>query len=261
MVEWLLFALTGVFAGLTAGLLGLGGGLVIVPALAFIFTLQNMADAHVMHVAIGTSLMTITMTSLSAMLAHHRKGTVDWQIFKQLLCGLLVGGIMGSLLASFLSSEILQRVFTIYVLLVAIKMWVKNKPDNFYILPGWIGSFFVGTGIGSISAILGIGGGSMMVPYLIAGNKTMHQAVGTAAACGFPIAVAGVAGFILMGYEAGITTGGWHSGFINWKAFLGIIMTSIVFATIGAGIAKRMSVSMLRQLFSIFLLGIGIYMW
>jgi len=261
MVEWLLFGLIGVFAGLTAGLLGLGGGLVIVPALAFIFMLQNMAEDQIMHVAIGTSLMTITVTSCSAMLAHHRRGTVDWQVFKQLICGLLVGGLMGALLASSLSSEILQRLFTFYVFLIAIKMWFKTKPNNFYILPGWIGSFFVGTGIGSVSAILGIGGGSMTVPYLIAGNKTMHQAIGTAVACGFPISIAGVVGFVLTGYEAGITMDGWYSGFINWKAFLGIIMTSMVFATIGAGLARRMSVTTLRQLFSVFLIGVGIYMW
>jgi len=260
MIEWLIFGLIGIFSGLSAGLLGLGGGVIIVPALIIVFSYQAIPETHLMQFAVGTSLMTITVTSLSAMWAHHRQGTVDWLIFKQLVTGLLLGGISGAFLASYLSSDVLQRLFAIYILIVAFKMLLAGKKEKYYNLPGKTGLFLVGTGIGSISAILGIGGGSLTVPYLVAGHKSIHQAIGTAAACGFPIAVAGVVGFMLTGSKSAITISAWHTGFINWQAFLGIIATSILFAPIGAKLAKKLPVTILKQIFSIMLFSIGLAM-
>ena len=261
MIEWLIFGLIGIFSGLSAGLLGLGGGVIIVPALLFVFSTQGIAETQVMQFTIGTSLMTITVTSLSAMWAHNRRQAVDWLVVKQLASGLLLGGITGAFLASYLSSELLQRLFAIYILIIALKMLLATKQDKHYNLPGKTGSFLVGTGIGSISAILGIGGGSLTVPYFLGGNKSMHHAIGTAAACGFPIAVSGVVGFMLTGSKSDIAINAWHTGFINWQAFLGIIATSILFAPIGAELAKRLPVAALKRLFSIMLIGISLTMW
>lgn len=260
MFEWGIFALIGVFAGIFAGLLGLGGGLIIVPALLIVFSWQDLPVMQLMHVAIGTSLMTITITSLSSMYAHHQHKNINWKVVISLSPGLILGGFSGAFFATMLTSVLLQNCFAIYVFLVAIRMWLPISPSvderllNKPILWG------VGTIIGSVSALVGIGGGSLVVPYLVLAKQSIQRAIGSSAACGFPISVAAVVGFLVFGQNHDVVTNTWQTGFIHWQAFLGIISTSTLFSIIGARLVKRLPVVILKRTFSLVLLVIGIFL-
>lgn len=254
MWEWLSFALIGCFAGMSAGLLGLGGGLVIVPSLLLAFNWLDLSGQHLMHVAVATSLMTITITSLSAMYAHQRHNNINWSTVRGLTPGLIIGGVLGAFFATLLEADLLQQCFAVYTLIVAIRMWLPMTPTlNVNLLKAPI-LFGVGNIIGMISAIVGIGGGSLTVPYLVMAKQSIKHAIGTAAACGFPISVAAVAGFVIVGQNNAITNTNWLVGFVHWQAFLGIICTSIIFAPIGAKLAKTLPVDTLRRVFSVALL-------
>ena len=258
MMEWLGFGLAGIAAGLVAGLFGIGGGLIIVPILIMVFSWQSMSPDVAIHVAIGTSLMTITITSLSSMRAHHRYGTIRWSLVGRLTPGLVVGSLSGALIAASLSSEILRTIFALFALLMAIRMWL---PPPYAVSPRLLTSPFMGgfsliTGV--ISAMVGIGGGTLVVPYLVMAGQEMQKAVGTAAACGFPIAVSGVIGFVWMGSQVAAVDTEWQSGFIHWPAFLGIISTSVFTAPLGARLASALPDKRLSQMFSLVLLVVGL---
>ena len=258
LAAWLSYLVAGVIAGFMAGLFGIGGGLIIVPILMAVFSWQGMSADVAIHVAIGTSLMTITVTSLSSMRAHHRHGTTQWALVRRLTPGLILGSLLGAIIASLMSSEVLQRVFAIFALLMAIRMWLpsphtlSSKLVHFPFITGFSGI------AGLISAMVGIGGGTLVVPYLVMAGKSMKQAVGTAAACGFPIAVSGVMGFILMGSYIHHVEGDWQTGFVHWQAFIGIVATSVVMAPIGAKLASQLSHAKLSRLFSLLLMLIGL---
>jgi uncharacterized membrane protein YfcA len=257
MVEWISFAFIGIFAGLSAGLLGLGGGLVSVPALLYVFKFYGMPESHLMHIAVSTSLMAIIVTSFSSLMAHHRSQNVDWALMRRLSVGLTVGGFLGAYSATLFSSEVLQRIFAIYAFLMSIRLWAT--------MPELAGSatllkqptmFISGTLFGGISSLVGMGGGTMVVPYLLLTGKTIQRAIGTSAACALPIAVSGVLGFILFG-DKPETDNPWQMGYVNWQAFLGLISTSILFAPIGAKWARNLPVRLLERLFSLVLMAVS----
>lgn len=258
MSELLVFMLIGMFAGASAGLLGLGGGLITVPALLFVFHWQGMNSPHVMHIAVATSLMTITVTSLSSMLAHHKARNIDWYLVRGLLTGLLLGGFIGAYSATLFSSALLQRLFAIYAFVMAVRLWlpisVVGLSGNLLARPYL---FIAGTTFGSISALVGMGGGTMVVPYLVMAKQSIHKAIGTSAACGFPIALSAIIGFMF--FEAdNVVEAGWQTGYINWAAFLGIISTSSIFAHLSAKWSTKLDVVRLRQVFSIVLMLVSI---
>jgi len=259
MIEWLSFAGAGVIAGLIAGLLGLGGGLVIVPILVVLFTWQGEAPQFIMHMAVATSMMTITVTALSSLIAHHRQQNIHWPAVRLFVFGLSAGAFFGAWFASRLPREFLQLFFAGFALLMAIRVWIqipeKGYPQLLKRLPAV--SFSILTG--GVSALIGIGGGSLVVPYLLLAGQSIRKAIGTSAACGFPIAIAAVAGFIFFAPDqlAGQTV--WQSGFVHWQAFLGIVVTSTLFAPLGVKLAKKLSEKTLRQVFSIALLGVSGY--
>ncbi len=259
MLEWFIFAAIGAVTGLFAGLLGLGGGLIIVPALLYVFSWQGLVEAHIMHIAVGTSLMTITLTSLSSMYAHHKHQNVNWSLVKKLVPSLIVGGFMGAYLATMLTSQFLQYAFALYMVFVAITMWFPFSSHNDERLLNRGTLLGVGGFVGSISALVGIGGGSLLTPYLLMAKQSMKSAIGTSAACGFPISIAAVIGFILFGQGSDVNNG-WQTGFIHWQAFLGIISTSIVFAVVGARLTRYLPVKTLKQFFSMVLIVGGIYL-
>lgn len=260
MLEWFIFASIGAVTGLFAGLLGLGGGLIIVPSLLFVFSWQGLAESHLMHIAVGTSLMTITLTSLSSLYAHHQYENVNWLLVKRLALGLIVGGFMGAYFATMMTSQLLQYFFVSYMFFVAISMWhpLSRNITNERLLNHAV-LFGAGSFIGSISALVGIGGGSLLVPYLLAAKQSMKRAIGTSAACGFPISVAAVMGFLLFGQPQDMTMD-WQTGFIHWQAFLGIISTSTLFALVGAKLANHMPVTILKRLFALVLLVGAVYL-
>lgn len=255
MTAWLLYLALGAFAGVLAGLLGVGGGLVIVPMLTFIFTSGGLPAAHILHLALGTSLATIMFTSVSSLRAHHGRGAVDWQVVRRITPGIMAGTFGGSWVAAQLSTEFLKVLFVVFQYYVAAQMLLDIKPTPHRQLPGVWGMSAVGTVIGGISSLVGIGGGSMSVPFMAWCNVAMHTAIGTSAAIGFPIALAGAAGYVVNGWNASVPP---HSlGFVYLPALLGVSLASVLTAPLGARMAHNLPVSRLKKAFAVLLLIMG----
>jgi uncharacterized membrane protein YfcA len=250
------YLLLGSFAGLVAGLLGVGGGLIIVPALVWIFMQQGINGEVIVHLAVGTSLATIIFTSISSVRAHHRHAAVQWHIFRVITPGIIIGALLGAWIARFMSSDLLAAFFGVFEIFVAVQMGFAIRPKASRRLPAnWLVST-VGTIIGAISAIVGIGGGTMTVPYLVWCNVAMRQAVATSAAVGLPIAIAGAAGFAWTGWQQASVPGS-AFGFIMPEAFVGIVITSVLFAPLGAKLAHVIPPVLLKRIFAVFLLMLG----
>ena len=255
--EILIFLLLGAVAGLTAGLFGVGGGLIIVPTLLWVFNSQGIAGSIVMHLAVGTSLATIIVTSLSSMYAHNKRKAIQWGIFVMLSPGIVVGAWLGAAVADMLSTLWLQRVFAIFAMLVALHLFLDidfGKQNN---LPGKFRMSLAGAVIGMVSSIVGIGGGSMTVPYLHWNGVDIRRAVATSSACGLPIALAGTIGFVVTGWnELALPTG--SSGYVYWGAMPWIVVATFIFAPIGAGLAHSLPTIILRRLFAMLMFVVGI---
>lgn len=255
----LFYLLLGAFAGVMAGLLGVGGGLIIVPALAWIFQHQQIAETALMHLAIGTSLATIIVTSISSVRAHHQRGAVLWATVWRLTPGIIIGAWLGAAVADALSSFVLQKVFALFVLAMAGQMGFGAKPAPHRDLPETTGMLAAGGVIGVVSAIVGIGGGSLTVPFLSWCNVPIRQAVATSAACGLPIALAGALGFVVTGLNAPDLPA-WSLGYVYGPALLGVAVTSMLFAPLGAKLAHTLPTEMLKKIFAVFLAVVGVKM-
>ncbi|MCJ2165825.1 MULTISPECIES: sulfite exporter TauE/SafE family protein [unclassified Pseudodesulfovibrio] len=256
ITTYLLYIVLGAFAGILAGLLGIGGGLVIVPMLNITFELQSFPVQHIQHIALGTSMATIIFTSLSSMRAHHKRGAINYAVFWRLTPGIITGTFLGAWVASLLSTMFLKVFFGLFLYYVASKMLMKSKAKSTRELPGYLGIFGAGNGIGIFSALVGIGGGTLTVPFLSWCNQTMHVAIATAAAVGLPIALAGTAGYVINGWGVeGIP--GPHVGYVYLPAFLGIICMSVVTAPLGAKLAHSLPVDKLKKIFAVLLLIVG----
>jgi hypothetical protein len=258
-MELLTYLLTGAIAGLMAGLLGVGGGLVIVPALVMLFASQGFADATLMHFAIGTSLATIVVTSVSSLLAHHRRGSVDWLIVRWMAPGIVVGALGGARLAGYVSSPGLGVFFGVFELLVALQLVFAFQPAARRQVPCKAGLGLAGAVIGAVSALLGIGGGTLTVPFLLWNRVDIRASVGTAAACGLPIAMGGAAGFA-MGSISAVSPQGLNTGFIYWPAVAGIGLASVSMAPVGARLAHQLPKKTLQRVFALLLTVIGLKM-
>ncbi|MGH6622620.1 MAG: sulfite exporter TauE/SafE family protein, partial [Burkholderiaceae bacterium] len=211
----------GAATGFAAGLLGIGGGMLLVPFLTFIFTLRDFPTEHVVHMAIATSLATILFTSISSVRAHHQRGAVQWKVVKVLAPGILLGSLIGAQIAGRLPTFWIALVFAVFVGASAFQMLRDRKPKPSRELPGASGMFAVGNGIGFISSLVGAGGGFISVPFMIWSNVPMHQAVATSSALGFPIAAAGTIGYIIAGRDvAGLPA--YSAGFIYLPALLAV---------------------------------------
>ncbi len=256
---WLLFPLIGVFAGLGAGLFGIGGGFIIVAALAFVFTADGLSREIVMHLAIGSSLASIVFTSISSLLAHHRHGAVLWPVVRRLMPGIVAGTLLGAWLASVISSDGLQAFFGLFAIAAAVQVGLELRPDAHRSLPGSGGMTAAGSVIGLVSALAGIGGGAASNPFLLWCNVRIHNSVATAAACGLPIALAGTFGFMLSGWDSSLLPRG-ATGFVFWPAVLGIAATSVLAAPLGARLAHALPVTPLRRAFAVVLALIGLRM-
>lgn len=256
-MELLIYPVLGMVAGLAAGLLGVGGGLIIVPVLIYAFTSQGFSPEVLTHMAVGTALATMIVTSSGSAYQHHRNGAVVWSVFLWFAVGLSAGALLGAKLADLLHGRILQILLGCFAILLALQMAAGKKAKPSRALPGKPGLVLAGGIIGSISAIFGIGGGSLSVPFFSWCNMKMQQAVATSAAGGLPIAVAGSAGFIYTGWnEAGLPP---HSvGYIYIPALIGIAITSVVFSQIGAHWAHRLPAATLKKIFAALLVVVGI---
>lgn len=256
MEFWLLYLAVGAIAGFLAGLLGVGGGLVIVPALAFIFVAQNFPDQYVLHLALGTSLASILFTSASSLRAHHAHGAVEWGVVRAIAPGIVAGTLFGTLIAARLSTGFLKAFFVVFVYFVATRMLLGTKPRSARQLPGRAGMFAAGGLIGAVSSLVGIGGGTLSVPFMTWCNVSLHRAIGTSAAIGFPIAAAGAAGYLLNGLTAEALPA-YSLGFVYLPALLGVALASVLIAPLGARLAHRLPVAKLKRIFALVLYAIG----
>lgn len=256
-MEFVLYLILGGFAGTLAGLFGVGGGMIIVPVLVYSFTLQGFAPDVLTHMAVGTSLATIAFTSINAIRAHHLKGAVRWPLFVWMTLGIVFGTVLGALTAAWLSGPVLQKIIGVFAICIAIQMAFKLQPKASLDVPGKPGLTAAGGVIGWASAIFGIGGGSLTVPFLVWRSVPMQQAVATSSACGLPIAVAGAISFIWTGWAV-TPLPQWSLGFVYLPAVVGIAATSMLFAGFGARLAHRLSQLLLKRLFALLLLGVGI---
>jgi uncharacterized protein len=252
----LLYLGFGALAGVLAGLLGIGGGLVLVPILVFSFGQQGFSSEHIMHLALGTSMASIIFTSVSSFLAHHRRGAVQWDIVRHISPGILLGTFLGTFFAAYLSTAYLKIFFVCFLYTVALQMLTNRKPKPSRELPGRLGMFAVGNGIGGLSSLVGIGGGTMSVPFMIWCNVAVHRAIGTSAAIGFPIAVAGSAGYVLNGLQAaGLPT--YSLGFVYLPALAGLVTASMLTAPFGVQLAHSLPVGRLKKAFGVLLIIVG----
>ncbi|KOR31115.1 membrane protein [Achromatium sp. WMS2] len=256
-MEYQYYLIIGTFSGILAGLLGVGGGVVIVPALLYVFANNHVPATLIMQLAAGTSLATICATSLVSTYAHSGYKAILWSTVITIVPGVVIGAFCGSFLATYLQGETLRILFGVFVLANATYIGMGLKPSPQRQLPNQLGTNITGMAIGGFSTLLGIGGGSLIVPFLIWCNTPVRQAVATAAACGFPIAVTGTIGFIINGWHTpGLPE--YSTGFIYWPAFTGIVITSMFFAKIGAKLAHWLPTDLLRHVFALFLCAIGI---
>ena len=256
MYVWFLFA--GAFAGTMAGLFGVGGGLVIVPILMAIFHAYGYLPEVITHLAIGTSLATIVVTSISSLRSHNKRGGVRWDVWRNMSGGLVLGSVAGAYIADMLNGKVLMFLIAGMALFMGIKMLMAKKSDapTQGQLPAPPVQFGVGGLIGAASAIFGIGGGSFTVPFLSRFGLTMQQAVGTSAACGLPIAIAGALGFMFFGKDVqGLPPDA--IGFVHITAFLCISVMSYIFAKFGAKLAHQLPASTLKRGFGALLCVVG----
>lgn len=270
-MEILIFLIIGALAGFAAGLFGVGGGTIIVPLLFIVFTQMDYSPDSIMHLALGTSLATIIVTSISSLMAHNKKGAVMWPVFKNLAPGLAIGCFFGAGIAGQISGLYLQLIVGVFLLWVAYKMFfggkkpVASHPNDANgvnnadtALPSKPKQLAAGGVIGIASAIFGIGGGSLTVPYLTRYGVIMQKAVGTSAACGLPIAIAGALGFMLFGMQQQVDVPN-TIGFVHIYAFLGISIMSFFNAKLGAKVAHILSPELLKKCFAVLLTVVGCY--
>jgi uncharacterized membrane protein YfcA len=247
---WLLAYIgLGAFAGFFAGLLGVGGGAIMVPVLTMFFAAQGFPEAHVVHLALGTSMATIIFTSLSSLRAHHRHGAVIWKVVRDITPGILVGTLTGAQFAARIPTKPLAVIFACFITYVAVQMILNVKPKPSRELPGMLGMFAVGIGIGAISALVAIGGGSLSVPFMTWCNVRVQNAIGTSAAIGFPIALSGTIGYLWGGSGAtGLPPGSF--GFIYLPALAGTVVASMLVAPFGARLTHTLPVATVKRIFA-----------
>lgn len=252
MTDLFVLIVTGSFAGFMAGMLGIGGGILIVPVLVFLFRYQGVDADIIMHMAIGTSLATIVMTSISSIREHQAHDAIIWSIVKIITPSIIIGAFIGSAIAKGLSSDVLRLLFAPFMLFVAWQMGFGKPPKPQRELPKKQGLIVVGGIVGIVSSVLGIGGGALNVPFMSYCNVAVRKAVATSAAIGLPIAIAGSIGFIISGWNVAQLPE-WTLGFINIKALLSIIIASVFTAPLGAKLTHIIPVDILKKAFAVFL--------
>lgn len=251
-MEILYYLALGVCAGLLSGLFGVGGGLIIVPLLTLMYATLQFPAEHVMHLALGTSLATIIFTSLASSRAHHRHGNVDWPTVRRITPGILAGALAGAWLAAQLHSDWLQWLFVAFLCYVATQMLLQLTPQSGRRLPGQLGLATAGMLIGGISSLVGIGGGTLSVPFLIYCNTPPRVAIGSSASLGIFIALAGSLGYVISGWQvAGLPAA--SLGYVYLPAFAGITLASMLSAPLGVRLAQRLSDARLQKLFALLL--------
>ncbi len=254
------FLILGTFVGLMAGLLGIGGGGILVPVLTAIFIHLGVPAHNVVHIAIGTSMACITITSLSSPRAHHANGAVVWQMVKAMAPAIVLGTFLATFIAAQISSKGLAIFFSVFMAYVASQMFRSRKVQASGKAAGKAELGLVAFAIGAISALVSIGGGSLTVPYLTWRNIDIRKAIGTSAALGFPIAITGTLGYVINGMAAGAASAQDTVGFVYWPAVLLVTAPSFFTAPVGARLTQTLPVQTLKKIFGVLLLGLSLKM-
>jgi uncharacterized membrane protein YfcA len=259
MLSFLVYLACGAVAGILAGLLGVGGGLVIVPMLVVILPAQGIPAEYVQQFALGTSLASIVFTSVASTRAHNARKAVHWDIVRNITPGILAGTFAGGLIATHLPVLFLKIFFVCFLFLVSAQMLSNYRPPAGREMPGFWGTVGAGSGIGLVSSFVGIGGGSLSVPFMSFCNVELHHAVGTSAAIGFPIAVAGALGYVVGGWgRPDLPPGAF--GFVHVWALVGIATASFLTAPLGAKLSHSLPTAKLKRGFAIFLIMVALRM-
>jgi len=247
----------GLVAGFLAGLLGIGGGMLMVPVLTLLLSQRGVEPGLAVKMAIATSMATILFTSLSSVRAHHRLGTVRWALVRSLAPGILLGGLAsGAGAFAVLKGRALALFFALFIGWMALQMLRGRQPKPGRKLPGRAGQTGAGAAIGFVSGLLGAGGAFLSVPFMIWCNVPPRQAVGTSAALGFPIAAAATVGYVISGWSLPAPIPG-AFGYLFLPALAIIAAASVSMAPLGARAAQRIDVAWLRRLFALLLLGLA----
>jgi uncharacterized protein len=252
-MQWLAaYIATGAATGFLAGLLGVGGGMLIVPVLAALFAAQALSPAHELHLALGTAMASILFTASSSVREHHRHGGVNWAVFKQLAPALALGTLVATLLSGWVPQRALALVFAVIVYGGATQIWLGGKPAAGRGLPRPLGLWAVGLCIGAVAGLVSAGGAFMSMPFMLFCGVPMRRAIGTGAALGLPVALMGSVGYVASGWAApGLPPGA--LGFIYLPALAAVVLASMFTAPVGARLAQRLPVPMLKRLFALLL--------
>lgn len=258
-MEFLLYIATGIAGGLLSGMFGVGGGIVVVPILAMLFAGLHFPPAQIMQVAIGTSLATIIVNSISSSHAHHRHGNVNWTMVRRMAPGGIVGAVFATWLASRMHSDALQLLFAVFECAVALHLWRGHRQEVHAKVVRAPVLYAFGGIVGMLSSLLGIGGGTVAVPFLIYWTRNLRIAIGTAAALGLPLSVVGTLGYI----AAGLKVDGLPQpslGYVYLPALLGIAISGVIAAPLGVKLAHRLPVTTLKKLLAAVLFALGVNM-
>ena len=266
-MEYLIYLITGAIAGTLAGMLGVGGGLIIVPVLYFVFSHFAFESQQLMQIALATSLATIITTSLSSIYAHQKYHAINWQKVKQLAPSIVIAATLTGWFANQLASNYLKIFFSLFLFFVSVQMLRLKTPQkrrplatnslNKQAINNPHQDHLAGVVIGSLSALVGIGGGTLTVPYLSFCGFSLPKAIATSAACGLPISVAATLGYIIGGWQH---ISGAYLGFVYYPAWFFIAISSLLFAPLGAKLTHQLPIKTLKRIFALLLFTIAIKM-
>ena len=257
---WVAYLAIGIFVGFFAGLLGIGGGTLLVPLLVFLFTAQDFPTDRILHLAIGTSLASIVFTSFSSIYAHNARGAILWPTVKQSSIYLIIGTFSGSFFAEHLDAQVLAGVFVLFASYSSAQLILGLKPKPTRTLPKSIGMGIGSSLIGMLSSLVGVGGGVITIPLMLMHNVPMRNAVGTSAALGLPIAIAGSVGYIWNGLGK-TNLPELSFGYVYLPALFGVVVGTFITVPFGAKLAHSMPVSRLKNIFAVILMVLAINMF
>jgi uncharacterized membrane protein YfcA len=243
------YAAVGAFVGFLAGLLGIGGGMTLVPILSAIFAAQQLTPDHVVHLALGTAMASIVFTSSASVREHHRHAAVDWTVVKRIVPGMLTGALVSTVATGWIPQRTLALAFATIVFAGATQLLLNRKPAAHATMPGAPVVFGVGTVIGVISGLVSAGGTFLTVPFMLYCGVRMHTAIGTGAAIGIPVAAIGTIGYIVSGWRVEALPS-WAIGFVYVPALALLVAGSMLTAPIGARVAHKLPVLTLRRVFA-----------
>ena len=247
MIVLVLLLMLGFVAGIAAGLLGIGGGIIMVPGLIFITNLTDPDAAFGVHAAVGTSLATIIFTGISSARGHHHKGGIDYEIFYKLAFGLIIGALIGAAIAISMNARMLTYVVVVFLLFAGSRLFFQNYHLKLSLKKSFAHLAMHGSWIGILSSMLGIGGGTFIVPLLNAKGMEIRHSIATSAMCGIPIAIFGCIGFIYFG------KGGISGEYVNWQSAFVMALSSIVGAQYGVRLVYKIDQDYLKKIFGIFI--------